>query len=286
MSSAYCQLKTYVTSGPGGRWDEIRGCKEILKDFTDGRLLVYVAVPPAGDGPRCWDSTEDAWRRETENLLLQYYPKFAERLALLRMHKLAVAGESSDAPPREVEAAEGEAESTEVQSEDALAAEIAAFMSAEQQSVTSEVQGSAGNQLMKREHKRMKTWGKKGRKLRDKDPYGDKLFQSNYLTVDDSELFYHHNYQHVTSNQSYTRKTGGTVLVSNKLLRRQLQQQQSAQEQVDDAQSVDTGSHILLQLEQEREHMLTNKVHVKNRSIAPANKSVNLTNAKPINTRL
>ena len=40
-------MKGYITSGTG-RWDEFRACKEVLVDFTDGRILC-VATPPLKD---------------------------------------------------------------------------------------------------------------------------------------------------------------------------------------------------------------------------------------------
>ena len=41
---AYCAVKGYITATTG-RWDEFRACKELLRDFNDGRIL-FVAIPP------------------------------------------------------------------------------------------------------------------------------------------------------------------------------------------------------------------------------------------------
>ncbi len=43
MLTAYCMVKGYITNGTG-RWDEFRACKELLRDFNDGRIL-FVAPP-------------------------------------------------------------------------------------------------------------------------------------------------------------------------------------------------------------------------------------------------
>jgi large subunit GTPase 1 len=60
MLSAYCAVRGYITNGTG-RWDEFRACKDMLKDFTDGRLL-YVAPPHEG-------VNMDRWLHDTETVM-------------------------------------------------------------------------------------------------------------------------------------------------------------------------------------------------------------------------
>lgn len=69
--SAYCKVKGYIT-GHTGRWDEFRACKEVLRDFNDGKIL-YVAMPPPGG----LDVLH--WLQETEQTMLRR-SKIAERL--------------------------------------------------------------------------------------------------------------------------------------------------------------------------------------------------------------
>lgn len=174
--SAYCKLKTYVTSGPGGRWDEFRACKEIIRDFNDGKVL-YVSMPPHCSSPS--EEEQRRWLRETESIMTQN-ARMAERLLVQKLRDIdlqEVAGEDDDDDEEMVfpvsEGNEGgnkghfEAEfedgGYEIITEDTLQD----LRSSEQ---AEEVVIGAGGKP-KREHKRVKTWGKKGRKLRDRNPY-------------------------------------------------------------------------------------------------------------------
>lgn len=78
---AYCAVKGYITNGTG-RWDEFRACKDLLRDFTDGKIL-YIAPPfdPSAPG---MESTINRWLSETEIVMLRR-DIVAERLCMRRL---------------------------------------------------------------------------------------------------------------------------------------------------------------------------------------------------------
>ena len=72
---AYCRVKGYITSGTG-RWDEFRACKQVLRDYVDGKLLF--AMPPELDG-----LDREVWMAETESIVVQR-GRVSERLEARR----------------------------------------------------------------------------------------------------------------------------------------------------------------------------------------------------------
>lgn len=231
---AYCKVKGYITGGTG-RWDEFRACKEVLRDFTDGRIL-YVAMPPNGcDILR--------WLQETEQTMLRR-SKVADRLAQRlaqqsqtdELHKQGVnllaygdynqtnvlgqkqavktgldgvedesEGEFEDEDEFDEEGAlgleggmehlsmhktgasviggvSGTVEYEYIAEGDDTAyeffAEVAALDGAA--AAAGRVDDGSGARV-KREHKRTKRWGKKDRKLRDKDPYREDVGPASYI---------------------------------------------------------------------------------------------------------
>ncbi len=97
--SAYCSVKGYIAPA-SGNFDEFRACKDILKDFNDGRLL-FVAHPPLQKGDKEGDDDDDdigkdiagidvqRWQNETEKILMQN-DKIRERLELQRLNALDI----------------------------------------------------------------------------------------------------------------------------------------------------------------------------------------------------
>lgn len=166
--SAYCSVKGYVTSGTG-RWDEFRACKDILRDFNDGKILY--SCPP----PYC-DVDIDDWLRDTENIMATK-GRVAERLALQRLKEI----DELDTNNSQEDLASDEMvfgktdycryddESDSDVSNDKM--EIHSVANAETSNL---VDG-------RREHKRLKHWGKKGKKLRDKNPYGEENGVVSYV---------------------------------------------------------------------------------------------------------
>jgi len=136
--SAYCAVKGYVAPA-SGRWDEFKACKEVLRDFNDGKLL-FVAPPMIPSDDSLVPAVDmDKWLQETEQTVRRN-GKIASRL--LKQHE------------KEEEAVE--ADDIEIDMD-----ELSLDMT----------EGSSSKP--KREHKKLKYWGKKNRKLRDKNPYDD-----------------------------------------------------------------------------------------------------------------
>ena len=141
--AAYCAVKGYITNGTG-RWDDFRATKDLLRDFNDG-LLLFVA-PPDIEGVDV-----DKWMSDTESTILQN-KRVYERLQKMRLKSAQQAEEEEQvlADFQDMNAiAEGEGEEDE------------------------ESTSASCTKAPTREHKRLKKWGKKGRLLRDKDPYGE-----------------------------------------------------------------------------------------------------------------
>lgn len=156
---AYCVVKGLITSSTG-RWDEFRACKEMLHDFNDGRIL-FVA-PPMANGKVLTD--ERRWLQETERTMMRT-ERVAERIALRKLRE-------ADAELKEKEEEVAAADSANkmifggedfefVEDEEALL-----LMGAAEE-------GTEVADIQKREHKRTKMWGKKNKKLRNRNPYDE-----------------------------------------------------------------------------------------------------------------
>ena len=178
--SAFCAVKGYITAGTG-RWDEFRACKEVLGDFNDGKIL-FVVPPPTvvltqggGDDSAASASHQtaairvdmSAWLSDIEVTMAQS-ERVANRIA---MHKLQSVDQR---------ASTGTAESTS----SAAAPEGGGMVFGggdydDEDEDGFEYVDDVGDDDVTtsdkphREHKRLKQWGKKNRKLREKDPYQD-----------------------------------------------------------------------------------------------------------------
>lgn len=180
MLEAYSALKGYITNGTG-RWDEFRACKELLRDFNDGRILFV--CPPSGPNDMA------RWLSETEKVMIRR-EKVAERVASQRLRELteadeeeqrrALGGKLGSQPAERGEMVFGNSakgEEFEYYSDDSTSDEE----EGDEESVAgtvpqSGVTGTAsvmGESAAAREHKRLKRWGKKNKKLRSKTPYAD-----------------------------------------------------------------------------------------------------------------
>lgn len=148
LLAAYCAVKGYITNGTG-RWDEFRACKDMLRDFTDGNIL-YVATPPGVsiDMPR--------WLQDTESVMIKR-EKVAKRVAVARLKQV----EEEEVNKKREEAEErnevfGEGNYTHAEGE------------------FSEVGSEEGEEeVVKRQHTRLRQWGKKNKKLRNRTPYAE-----------------------------------------------------------------------------------------------------------------
>ena len=148
LLAAYCAVKGYITNGTG-RWDEFRACKDMLRDFTDGNIL-YVATPPdvSIDMPR--------WLQDTESVMIKR-EKVAKRVAVARLKQV----EEEEVNKKREEAEErnevfGEGNYTHAEGE------------------FSEVGSEEGEgEVVKRQHTRLRQWGKKNKKLRNRTPYAE-----------------------------------------------------------------------------------------------------------------
>ena len=187
--SAYCKLKSYIT-GSTGRWDEFRACKEVLRDFNDGKIL-YVAAPPGvitSTIESNEDETEDnkeggismqEWLADVESVMARN-PKITERLRKQKQKKMMKEdGVKNDSPEfvfgdgKYDHDNAGESDDEEFFDE-SLMDETLMHCSAEDEVETT---------VTKREHKSIKQWGKKNRKLRNKNPYDDT--QSSTILTND-----------------------------------------------------------------------------------------------------
>jgi hypothetical protein len=230
MLCALCAVRGYITNGTG-RWDEFRACKEMLRDFNDGRIL-FVAPPPQLDeesgrpiisdsmGNTASDVDMERWLSETEKVMVRR-EKVAERIALQRLKEIEEENErerlhalrpqqqqekcemvfgdirkgeefqfyddeDDDVEEEEEDYDEGEGgdEFDERAVEGSLAANLEGVMispsghaiprgSSSAASVSNSTVTLTAHGVPKREHKRLKHWGKKNKKLRDKNPYGE-----------------------------------------------------------------------------------------------------------------
>jgi ribosome biogenesis GTPase A len=181
VMAAYCKIKGYIT-GHTGRWDEFRACKEILRDFNDGKIL-YVAMPPrvteSGELDRAhpkYDHAEkEFWIHETEKTVVRNQ-KIAERMAQQKVTVLPTMMETPVLGLDLADGMEGQEEGEDI---------VYEFIEEETPLEELDEEGAEGaekggettmvhpNRIQGRDHKRLKTWGKKGRKLRDKTPYGE-----------------------------------------------------------------------------------------------------------------
>lgn len=172
--TAYCKVKSYVT-GHAGRWDEFRACKEILRDFNDGKIL-YVAAPPAVLESESSTTMQD-WLSDVESIMARN-AKVSDRLQSQKLKEDKAAHESK--PSEEMVFGDGCFES-DGDAEDE-------FFDEDDILENDDVMHSAATNMAvdppKREHKKIKQWGKKNRKLRDKNPYDDKSTSSSLMTKD------------------------------------------------------------------------------------------------------
>ena len=158
MLYAYCAIKGFITNGTG-RWDEFRACKEMLRDFADGRIL-YVSPPQH-------EKDMDRWLADTEKTMLKR-EKVAERIALQKLQEVDEVESTAEAESEMVFGDWTKRETIRDTNDDAdeLASNLSDF--------SFEDETATATESTKREHKRYKHWGKKNKKLRDKDPYGNK----------------------------------------------------------------------------------------------------------------
>ena len=183
MLEAYSALKGYITNGTG-RWDEFRACKELLRDFNDGRILFV--CPPSGPT----DMTR--WLSETEKVMIRR-EKVAERVATQRLKELVEAdleeqrlkasgSKLGSAPAERGEMVFGNStkgEEFQFYEDDSSSSEGEDGDDFSVSGVTPAMSGMSmagsvtGEAAIAREHKRLKRWGKKNKKLRSKTPYAD-----------------------------------------------------------------------------------------------------------------
>jgi hypothetical protein len=172
--SAFCAMRGYITSGTG-RWDEFRACKEVLHDFNDGKIL-FVVPPPTvvlaegeGTGGRAAVDMK-GWLNDIE-LTMARNERVANRIAV---HKLSEHVEEAPAATASTGAGAGDmvfggGNFEGVGSDGEY--EMVGEEDEEEEGAGEVVMGSGGKP--KREHKKLKHWGKKNRKLREKNPYDE-----------------------------------------------------------------------------------------------------------------
>lgn len=161
--SAYCAVKGYITSGTG-RWDEFRACKEVLRDYNDGRILYVAPPPPMIESKNSYNVTMEAWLRETESTMSRR-EIVANRLARQKLQEI---DQNINQP---------ESEQTEPDSSSQMVfgdGDVMYEFDPNDNFIENESEITENTEeKIRREHKRLKHWGKKNRKLRDKNPYDD-----------------------------------------------------------------------------------------------------------------
>lgn len=207
---AYCKLKGYITNGTG-RWDEFRACKELLRDFNDGRILAV--VPPS---MAMIDSKR--WLAETEKTMMRN-ERVAERLLSHRpdeltpsVRKVGIKNDESE----EFESGEmvfnfvpsnASTKNNTIASDHTVEEDRYEIVDdsdddlSEGHSVANS-RSMQSDQRVTREHKRMKHWGKKNKKLRNKNPYGDDNGAISYVAY--------------STNRQYKPQTANAILASDK----------------------------------------------------------------------
>jgi large subunit GTPase 1 len=191
VMAAYCKIKGYIT-GVTGRWDDFRACKEILRDFNDGHIL-YVAMPPkinengvVDPNNRTYSKEEkELWIKETERTIVRSQ-RIADRIEKNKVTILptdihATNPLDSVLPEDNNENSEGQQEIFYefIEEETPVEAVSEEMASLSMQSGTDTTMIHP-NRVSGRDHKRLKAWGKKGKKLRDKTPYGEVNDMRNY----------------------------------------------------------------------------------------------------------
>jgi hypothetical protein len=159
---AFCSVKGYITSGTG-RWDEFRACKEVLRDYNDGRILYVAPPPPMIEPNNTFGLNMEAWLKETESTMSRR-EAVANRLAQQKLLEIdeSIPEEPDQEPESTSQMVFGDGEMMyEYDPSDNYAID------------ESETAEDATEDVAKRDHKRLKHWGKKNRKLRDKNPYDE-----------------------------------------------------------------------------------------------------------------
>ena len=189
MLCAYCAVKGYITNGTG-RWDEFRACKDILRDFNDGRLL-FVAMPEHAGSTAPSSSSSGAaqrWFAETEKVMVRR-EKVAERIATMRLKELEMESNSSSSSSGGNGSGGGSgsgsapAAGSMVFGGDVHDSSDTGFQFYDDSDSDNDDDGGGGGVGddttagaggdPARDHKRLKRWGKKNKKLRNKTPYGE-----------------------------------------------------------------------------------------------------------------
>mmetsp|Transcript_2777 Transcript_2777/g.5050 ORF Transcript_2777/g.5050 Transcript_2777/m.5050 type:complete len:540 (-) Transcript_2777:15-1634(-) len=190
--SAYCKLKSYIT-GHTGRWDEFRACKDVLRDFNDGKIL-YVAAPhgvitSTAEGDESRQGAQAAkgismqeWLADVESIMARN-PKIAERLKAQKIKQAQQRQQEINSSASEVPIIGGGLSGEEFVFGDGkfnydedFDGEDEEFFD-ESQMDESVMHSTASEEVVesipKREHKKIQQWGKKNRKLRNKNPYDE-----------------------------------------------------------------------------------------------------------------
>ncbi|KAJ1428875.1 hypothetical protein B484DRAFT_449656 [Ochromonadaceae sp. CCMP2298] len=204
---AYCESRGLVTNGTG-RWDEFKACKDLLKMFNDGQL-VHVALPPEGEegeggvrtegvgsaetgGTGGGDDTklQQRWIHETERTMARkrkVADRVEEQQTKTKAKIKAAAAAAVAVAQMELERGDfvfgdGFTNTPAVTLLDANGYEFCDDSDSDDDTQTqtqteggasASVSASVGGAKPRREHKRLQTWGKKNKKLRNKNPYGE-----------------------------------------------------------------------------------------------------------------
>lgn len=187
--SAYCKLKSYIT-GHTGRWDEFRACKEVLRDFNDGKIL-YVAAPHGvittteesqGDGgQKKGGISMQEWLSDVESVMARN-PKIAERLKAQKLKQaeqreatrnMEIEGRVEVGAGKEETFVFGDGKFDYDEDFDGQDEEFFDESQMDENMMHSTAEEDVVVSVPKREHKTIKQWGKKNRKLRNKNPYDD-----------------------------------------------------------------------------------------------------------------
>ena len=179
--STYCIARSMLAAGSGVP-DYTRASRIVISDYVSGKLL-YCHPPPAVEGT-------EAFHLETVRHAVQTHEKLRKRVTSVQQHQhdnkqpsQIEDADDGDGDDYDDEGEEGNSESAALNSEDAFDLDLLDIIGESTEVAPTNEGGRRG-----KAHKTRKRHGKKGRKLRDKDPYGchkdvDEMLTSNNSPV-------------------------------------------------------------------------------------------------------
>lgn len=167
--TTYCAARSIIAAGSGIP-DYQRAARIIIKEYADGKLL-YCHAPPGED--------VQAFQRETLLNALQKTRKLRDKLSLPQTQ-----ADRNEAVDSDVDD-DGDDDSDTIEEPNIDEDDMLLELMGEMSTTTSAASFSSGKKTNNPPPTRTKKWGKKGRKIRNKDPYGCHSTPDDMLGDDD-----------------------------------------------------------------------------------------------------